>query len=402
MRRRRRRSSQPFLSTDDDASRPAGGAAEGAAAAVSPAPLFTIVVPTYREAESLPHLIDRVSEVRARHGYDIELLIMDDDSRDGTVELMRSRPEPWVHLVVRTQERGLSAAVLDGFRRARGQILVCMDADLSHPPEVLPLMLRKLEEGADFVLGSRYVQGGTTSDDWGVLRWLNSRVATLLARPLTSVGDPMSGFFAFRRSTFERGQDFNPAGYKIGLEMIVRCRCERVVEVPIHFEDRQFGTSKLTLRQQLLYLRHLRRLYVFKFGVWTQLMQFLVVGALGTLVNLLILTGLLYLGMPPRASIALAIFLSMSFNFVLNRRFSFSEARQGSWRRQFAGFVAASSVGALINYLAATFALSRAPGLRPQMAALIGIAAGLSFNFLASRYLVFRARRVRPRRTPPA
>lgn len=375
------------------------GAGDGA---VGRAPSITIVVPTFREAESLPHLIDRVAQVRARHGHDLELLIMDDDSRDGTVELMAARTEPWVHLIVRTQERGLSAAVLDGFRRAQGQVLVCMDADLSHPPEVLPLMLAKLDEGADFVLGSRYVQGGTTSDDWGVLRWLNSRVATLLARPLTSVGDPMSGFFAFRRTTFQRGQDFNPAGYKIGLEMIVRCRCERVVEVPIHFEDRQFGTSKLTLRQQLLYLQHLRRLYVFKFGVWTQLLQFLVVGGLGTVVNLLVLTALLALGLPPRASIALAIFLSMSFNFVLNRRFSFAGARQTSWRRQFVGFVSASSVGALINYAVATFALARVPGLRPQVASLLGIAAGLSFNFLASRYLVFRARRVRPRRPPPA
>src|SRR5690349_15415001 len=107
-----------------------------------------------------------------------------------------------------------------------------MDADLSHPPEALPGMLTKLREGADFVLGSRYVRGGTTSDDWGVLRWLNSRVATWLARPLTSVRDPMSGFFALRRSTFEAGREFNPIGYKIGLELIVKCGCERVVEVP--------------------------------------------------------------------------------------------------------------------------------------------------------------------------
>ena len=107
-----------------------------------------------------------------------------------------------------------------------------MDADLSHPPEVLPAMLAKLDGGADFVLGSRYVSGGTTSHDWGFLRWLNSRVATLLARPLTSVRDPMSGFFALRRSTFELGKDFNPVGYKIGLELIVKCGCERVRRGP--------------------------------------------------------------------------------------------------------------------------------------------------------------------------
>src|SRR5579862_6068018 len=175
-------------------------------------PTVTIVVPTYKEFDSLPHLVDRVAKVRQDHGLDIEMLIMDDDSRDGSVELIAARPERWVRMIVRTQDRGLSQAVLAGLRSAQGEVLVCMDADLSHPPETLPLMLVKLSEGADFVLGSRYVQGGTTADDWGFLRWLNSRVATLLARPLTAIRDPMSGFFALRRETFEAGSGFNPVG----------------------------------------------------------------------------------------------------------------------------------------------------------------------------------------------
>src|SRR5579872_7398709 len=115
----------------------------------APAPRMTIVVPTYREVESLPHLIDRVAQVREKHGLDIDMLIMDDDSRDGSVELVAARPEKWVQLIVRTTDRGLSPAVLDGMHRAKGDVLVCMDADLSHPPEVLPLMLQKLNEGAD-------------------------------------------------------------------------------------------------------------------------------------------------------------------------------------------------------------------------------------------------------------
>ena len=195
---------------------------------------------------------------------------MDDDSRDGSVELVRDRSEDWVRLVVRTTDRGLSQAALEGLSQAKGDVLVCMDADLSHPPEAIPAMLAKLAEGADFVIASRYVAGGSTAHDWGFLRWLNSRVATWLARPLTHVSDPMSGFFALRRATFEAGRDFNPIGYKIGLELVVKCHCERVVEIPIHFTDRRFGTSKLTLRQQALYLAHLWRLYAFKFGVWTR------------------------------------------------------------------------------------------------------------------------------------
>jgi dolichol-phosphate mannosyltransferase len=356
----------------------------------------TVVVPTYREAENLPHLIDRLGKVRQAHGLDLDVLIMDDNSRDGSEELVKARPEDWVKIVVRTSDRGLSPSVLDGMRRATGDILLCMDADLSHPPEDIPHMIHKLQEGADFVIGSRYVKGGSTSDDWGFLRWLNSRVATLLARPLTNARDPMAGFFAFRRSTFEGGRDFNPVGYKIGLEFIVKCQCERVVEVPIHFEDRQLGKSKLTARQQLLYLKHLRRLYTFKFGAWSQLVQFLTVGGLGTVVNLVLLTLFLHLGLADRAAVATAIVLSMVFNFVLNRRFSFGETRKESWLKQFVGFMAACSLGALINYVVTIVLIQRSFPESKQIAALFGIAAATAFNFIASRYLVFRSSHIRP------
>ena len=137
--------------------------------------------------------------------------------------------------------------------------------------------------------------------------------------------------------------------------------------MPIHFEDRQLGKSKLTLRQQLLYIKHLRRLYTFKFGAWSQLVQFLTVGGLGTVVNLVLLTVFLHLGIAARPAVALAIVLSMFFNFVLNRRFSFGEKRREGWLRQFVGFMSACSVGALINY-AVTLVLHRR-GLRLAAAA---------------------------------
>src|SRR5690606_27324818 len=104
------------------------------------------------------------------------------DSRDGTEALIAARPEPWVKLIVRKEDRGLSQAVLCGLRAARGDLLVVMDADLSHPPEAIIEMQRAIADGADFVVGSRYVDGGTTADDWGLLRFINSRVATALAR----------------------------------------------------------------------------------------------------------------------------------------------------------------------------------------------------------------------------
>src|SRR6202030_703634 len=109
-------------------------------------------------------------------------------------------------------------------------------ADLSHPPEKIPEMVALLAGNVDVVVGSRFADGSSTADDWGVLRWLNSRVATLLALPLARLSDPMSGFFAMRRSTFLAGRDFNPIGYKILLELIIKCRCKVVAEIPIHFD----------------------------------------------------------------------------------------------------------------------------------------------------------------------
>jgi dolichol-phosphate mannosyltransferase len=364
---------------------------------VNPRDPTTIIVPTYKEAENIPHLIDRIAAVRQSAQLDLDLLLMDDHSQDGSAELVAARSESWVHFVDRTDRFGLSAAVLDGFRRSHADVLVCMDADLSHPPEAIPQLIAKLDEGADFVFGSRYVAGGTTSDDWGVLRWLNSRAAILLARPLTSVRDPMAGFFALRRSTFERATDLDPIGYKIGLELIVRCRCERVVEVPIHFEDRRYGQSKLGIRQQLLYLEHLRRLYLFKNGAGSPTIQFLIVGGLGTIVNLSVLTALLARRVTPPVAVALAIISAMGFNFVLNRSLTIAGSPP-AWPRRLSSFVVATSIGGLINYGVTLLVMSIAPRRLPQLAALAGIAVGTAFNFIAAQYLAFRAARVRPRR----
>jgi len=360
-------------------------------------PSVSIVTPTYREVLNIPGLLARVAAVRESSGLDIELLIMDDASNDGSVEAVAAAGFPWAKIVVRHENRGLSPAVVDGLRRATNDIVVVMDADLSHPPEKIPEMVFALLGGQEFIIGSRYVPGGSTDDDWGIARWLNSRIATLLARPLTSAQDPMAGFFAFRRSDLARAKELNPIGYKIGLELIVKCGFANVGEVPIHFTDRELGESKLTLKEQLLYLKHLRRLYMFKFGTWTDLAQFLAVGASGLVVNLVVLTLLVWAGLPNSVAVAAGIGTSMLSNFALNRRFTFSDARHGNPWKQLAGFLIASAVGAVINYAVTLWILRVAPATSVQLAALGGIASGTAFNFLANRFVVFRGRWVRPR-----
>jgi dolichol-phosphate mannosyltransferase len=222
----------------------------------------SVIVPTYREVESLPHLIDRLSPLRA-HFRSFELLVMDDDSKDGTDALLEKLALPWVRLIVRTKNRGLSQAVVDGLALARYDTIVVMDADLSHPPEMLPRMVAETR-AHDFVVGSRYVGGGKVDQGWSLLRWINSMVATFTARPFTRVKDPMSGFFAFRRTLLDRTAKLDPVGYKIGLELIVKSGVRDIVELPIHFSDRQYGESKLSLREHLAYLRHIGRLTAFK------------------------------------------------------------------------------------------------------------------------------------------
>ncbi|HWO43307.1 MAG TPA: polyprenol monophosphomannose synthase [Candidatus Eisenbacteria bacterium] len=232
-----------------------------------PKSAVSIVVPTYHEVENIRPLVRRINAALAALERPYEVIIVDDDSRDGIDRVARelTGAEFPVRLITRVGERGLGTAVLRGFAQARGETLVCMDADLSHPPEAIPTMLRCLAEpGVDFVLGSRYVFGGSTDEHWGVWSRIQSRFATLLARPFTSVKDPMSGFFAISRGAYERAQHLNPIGYKIALELIVKCRCSAVKEIPIHFAKRQFGQSKLGMAERWRYVRHLGRLLRFK------------------------------------------------------------------------------------------------------------------------------------------
>jgi dolichol-phosphate mannosyltransferase len=359
---------------------------------------ISIVIPTYKEVENIPLILERIDQLRRMHGLTIEVIFADDNSQDGSVEAVEASGFDWARILVRTEDRGLSQAVIEGFRNARHPILVCMDCDLSHPVDVIPQMVLALATGQQFVLGSRYVPGGSTDDDWGIFRYLNSRVATWLARPLTRVKDPMSGFFALRRADFERAEELNPVGYKVALEIIVKCGFENVAEVPIHFSDRALGESKLTLREQLKYIKHLRRLYIHKFANAMYFLQFLVVGASGVVVNLSTLTVLQLMGLADAICLAGGIATSVVTNFLLNRRFTFSYARDRNIWKQFAGFVTVSSLGIAVNY---GVALGVAGSALAQgrfglhLSALAGIACGMLFNYIGNRYVIFRKTHLR-------
>uniref|UniRef100_A0A7S1C7X4 Dolichol-phosphate mannosyltransferase subunit 1 n=1 Tax=Bicosoecida sp. CB-2014 TaxID=1486930 RepID=A0A7S1C7X4_9STRA len=259
----------------------------------------SIIVPTYHEADNVRPLAQRVFEATEAAGLNAELLLVDDSSNDGTVEiawaLRNEHPTRDLSVIVRTPEEGtgLSSAVMLGLVRAKHQLCVVMDADLSHPPEVIPQMVGWLaeppaaggggggggdgvgagadrEEGGgdstrahriDFVLGSRYAAGGAVSKEWPWYRRVISGGATMVARPLVGVTDPMSGFFALRKDQLSECNGVNAVGFKIALELMANCGIENVAEAPITFHDRVMGASKLKAKTAIQYVWQLGALY---------------------------------------------------------------------------------------------------------------------------------------------
>lgn len=246
-------------------------------------PAVSIIVPTYCEAGNLPTLTERLFAATTQAGIDAELIVVDDHSPDDTEAVVASLAERFpIRVIVRRGDRGLSSAVLRGFDEARHDTFVVMDADLQHPPEAVPELVAQLgQDGCDFVFGSRHIEGGRIEGDWSWFRRLNSWVATALAKPLVTLSDPMSGFFALRRRIWEQAAPLDPIGYKIALELFIKGRCAHPLEVPIAFGTRLTGESKLSIHEQVKYLRHLARLYGFKYPVGGGLAVFLGVVVVG-------------------------------------------------------------------------------------------------------------------------
>jgi dolichol-phosphate mannosyltransferase len=216
--------------------------------------MLSVVVPTYNEAGSVTGLAERLHA--ALEGREWELVIVDDGSPDGTADIAAAlAPRIPVKVVRRAGKAGLASAVVAGFAAARGDILVVMDADLSHPPETVPALVNAVEHGADLAVGSRYVTGGGV-EDWPLTRRVVSRVACLMGNALVPVRDATSGFFALRRSVID-GVKLNPIGFKIGFEVIARGRYKKVVEVPYTFRDRELGSSKFGRREIMQFVQQL-------------------------------------------------------------------------------------------------------------------------------------------------
>jgi dolichol-phosphate mannosyltransferase len=224
---------------------------------------FSIVIPTYNEAGGIERLVATLNEIFEQSRLDGEIIIVDDNSPDGTGAIADRLAQTYpVRVLHRPGKLGLSSGVIDGWKIARSDSLAlgAMDADFSHDAKIIPKMVAALASGEyGLAIGSRYVAGGGI-ENWPLHRKITSLVAIALAKPLTPLRDITSGFFLVQRSAIE-GVDLDPIGFKIGLEVIAKARYGRAVEVPYVFTDRVAGTSKLNQGEILNYLRQLVRIY---------------------------------------------------------------------------------------------------------------------------------------------
>lgn len=227
----------------------------------APPARVSIVVPTFNERERLTDLVDAIFAAYDAGALDGELVIVDDNSPDGTGRLADDLARRHrITVVHRAGKLGLGTAVIEGFAAATAPIVGVIDADMSHPPALLPRMLAAMRAAsADVIVGSRYIPGGGTRN-WEPSRLLMSRVACLMARGLTPIRDATSGFFLIRRD-LAQGVRISAGGFKICLELLVRGRPASVLEVPYVFEGRTAGESKMNLKEALGYLRQLWELW---------------------------------------------------------------------------------------------------------------------------------------------
>lgn len=363
--------------------------------------MLSLILPTYNEAKNLPELLPSLKKVLEFIPH--EIIIVDDDSPDGTWRIAHELSEEAddIHVIRRIGRRGLSSAVVEGFLAAKGDVLAVMDADGQHDLLLLPKLFHTVQSGVNIAIGSRYVAGGSVGE-WDEQRYALSRIATKLARRLCKVDvqDPMSGFFAIDRETFENAlPNLNPKGFKILLDFLVHVPKETVAkELPFRFGQRLHGESKLSRRVQIEFLEYL---YDVMFGKYIPLtfIKYCIVGSLGVIVHLstylLVSRFLLASGDLSLYGFSLAVIVAIEvailFNFILNNMWTFAHARLRGLAALmgFLKFNIACAIGALANYATAAFLFSR--GTAELIAVIVGAFVGVFWNYTINRLMTWKA-----------
>jgi len=343
---------------------------------------LSVISPTLNEAENVPRLVEQLS--LALQDIDYEILIVDDNSPDRTwcVSQELSASNPRVCTLRRMQNPGLSAAVIEGFSAATGDVLACIDADLQHDPSILARMVDEYQKGADVVVGSRHVEGGSTGE-WNRWRKLQSWLATRTAQLLLGIRlkDPMSGYFLVSRKNFDAvKQDLNGKGFKILLEILAKLQTSKIKEVPYTFRLRCKGKSKLSSRVILQYLLQVWRLCSSSRYYSIRFMKLAIVSGIGVLLNLVVMGLLLKLTSIHnwRAS-AIASMAANVQNYALHRAWPYVAGARKHFRRSggYFSYLWMSVAGLVVTTVSYG-------GLSGQLAriSLIHIGSGVSFFYV--------------------
>lgn len=359
----------------------------------------SVIIPTYNEKQNISSVIFECLKALPPGAFDTEIIVVDDDSDDYTWQYPPRLfgHDPRVRVIRRQAENaGLARSVVNGFEAATNEYCAVIDADLQHPPEKLGELFGALDEGADVAIGSRHIDGGGI-ENWSTSRKIVSKGATFCARgalaSVRDISDPMSGFFAIRRRVLD-GVELNPQGYKILLEILGKGHYETVTEVPYVFQERERGESKLTADEYVKFLEHLGQLAVDSRDLDSVIgaeravrgAEFAFIGAVGTLVNMLVFSLLVTADIFYLAAGTVAFLAAVNWNFAGNWFLTYDQPAGNLWE-QYVLFHTVSVVG-FIAY-SATLAVTAFIGVPLLLANLIAIISGSGVNFFGSEKSVF-------------
>ena len=359
-----------------------------------------IIVPTYNERENITRLVPALQAQFARMSHDMHILVVDDSSPDGTADAVRElQPRyPNLHLLL-GQKAGLGAAYIRGMTHALDElgadVVFEMDADFSHKPEDVPRLMTNIDHGADFVIGSRYVPGGTIPKEWGWVRQANSLFGNVVARYVAGIyriRDCTAGFRAIRASVLRNIdlQGLRVLGYAFQVALLHAAVVQgaKVVEVPVDFIDRTHGDSKLGLRDIIEFITNA---WWIRFQASKTFIKFAIVGASGVVVNLGVFSLLLAMGMNKYLASPIAIEASIVSNFLFNNYWTF-RWRKTKDRARIRGlkFNAVSLVALVISYSTFVVLSKLFPNVAPQVHQLIGIVPATLVNYFLNSYWTFR------------
>ncbi|WP_433794624.1 glycosyltransferase [Actinoplanes sp. CA-252034] len=357
--------------------------------------LQSVIVPTYNERDNIRALLERLAATLPHD--DTEIVFVDDSTDDTPAVIEQAARNFPMAITIHHREKGeggLGGAVVEGMRLARGEWIVVMDADLQHPPEIVPdLIAAGLRDGADLVVGSRYAHGGDTGGLAGGYRRMVSRGSTLLVKTLfrnslLSVSDPMSGLFAIRASSLDAGE-LRPLGYKILLELIVRNRPGRIVEVPYGFQARHAGESKSTAAEGIRFLKHLASLRIGPGRL--RMLAFALIGISGLLPNQAVLWALLHLTeVHYTAAAVMANVVAVIWNFVLTDALLYRKHRNRGPLSRFSRFFLMGNADLVLRIPLLTVLVS-VLNLGVLVGNLLTLVASFVLRFLISDRLIYLA-----------